>query len=274
MIEASGLWDKWVGAKTIITFCFTTLVLLLSSSPIFAYLAGDCIFCHDNKDSGSVRGISIELFMASSHAKDLTCLDCHRGVQDQSHETTYGSGIVNCVQCHPQINKHGNDSRIKNRPECYNCHTKHHILGKKKQTSSVHPEMLQKTCRSCHPNEAGKADALSWLPSITIDSHNKQDSSRSYRKNNCLGCHQGQAAHGEQRPLDKQNCYICHLNLAEHRTLLGYVHVKADLETQPISFVAAIIYVLSLGFLFWGGLRLYINRFTNKRYRRQGESHC
>jgi len=109
--------------------------------------------------------------------------------------------------------------------------------------------------------ECDQKDFLSFLPSLTIASHSKQDFSQPAEKDDCLGCHQGQAAHGEQIPLTGQNCSLCHLPLKKQAPLVGYLHLKADKKIQPVSFVIAIFYMVALIFLVWGGFRFFINKF-------------
>jgi hypothetical protein len=143
----------------------------------------------------------------------------------------------------------------------------HGILEKENALSSVYPENLKETCKKCHPVECGQTDYLSWLPSIQIASHKKQDFSRAYEKGNCLGCHQGMAAHGEEEPINDQGCYTCHLYQKGQSRLWGYIHPRADFKKRPTIFVAAIISLLFLGFLLWGGFRFYIRKLFSKQKR-------
>jgi hypothetical protein len=63
---------------------------------------------------------------------------------------------------------------------------------------------------------------------VRIKSHPKQDFSGTYDKTNCLGCHQGAAAHGESGNINGQTCYKCHITPEGRGALLGHIHPKAD----------------------------------------------
>ena len=246
-------------------FYFLVLFIFFTAYNAWAYTPEDCNKCHKEGSTGSILHISIKEFNTSIHGRKITCQDCHASVKDEGHETMKGSGAVDCSECHEQENRHGSQSKTEDRPRCYSCHTKHGIFERDKEVSSVHPEQLKETCKGCHPVECGQTDYLSWLPSIQIATHKKQAFSRAYEKSNCLGCHQGMAAHGEEKPLNDQDCYKCHLSQKGQATLWGYIHTRADFKKQPVIFAAAIIYLVFLVVLSWGGLRFYIRKLSGKR---------
>jgi hypothetical protein len=246
-------------------FYFLGLLIFVMAYNTWAYTPEDCIKCHKEGSTGSKLHISIKEFNASIHGREITCQDCHAGVEDEGHETMKGSGAVVCGECHEQENRHGLQSKTEDRPRCYSCHTKHGIFKKDEEVSSVHPEHLKETCKGCHPVECGQTDYLSWLPSIQITSHKKQDFSRAYEKGDCLGCHQGMAAHGEEEPINDQDCYKCHLSQKGQARLWGYIHPRADFKKQPAIFASATIYLVSLGILLWGGFRFYIRKLSSKQ---------
>jgi hypothetical protein len=235
-------------------------IVLLLSQVMQAYEVEDCIFCHKLEGSESHLRISVEDLSHSVHGEEFPCLDCHAGIEDEEHMEITGSGRVDCGQCHEQENGHGLSGNTENRPQCFHCHTKHYILSKDNSASSVHPDNLIRTCRTCHPVSCGHTSAFSWLPSLKVASHGKRDFSQSYSKGNCVGCHQGNAAHGEEDPLNDQLCYLCHVPLGSQPLLAGYVHVKATAKDQPVSFAAGVIYAVVLALLLWGGFRYYITR--------------
>ena len=229
----------------------------------WAYSMGECVECHAEGRGGSALHLAVEEFEASVHGRgSVTCQDCHQGVKDDSHQHATGSGAVDCGQCHQQVNRHGSKTASDNRPQCWSCHTSHRILEKDDTSSSVHPNNLRETCRACHPVESGGADYLTWLPSVRIKSHPKQDFSGTYDRADCLGCHQGTAAHGESGNINGRTCYKCHLTPEGRGALLGYIHPRADLREQPATYAAAIVYQLSLAVLCWFGFRFLIHRFT------------
>jgi hypothetical protein len=119
---------------------------------------------------------------------------------------------------------------------------------------------LKQTCGNCHALQSGDTGYLSWLPAVRIKSHPKEDFSRDYSDINCIGCHQGNAAHGETRPMDDQDCYRCHITPQGDSLLYGYFHPQADAEKQPTVFAAAMIYQFCLAFLVWRGVRFLIRK--------------
>ncbi len=148
---------------------------------------------------------------------------------------------------------------------CRDCHAKaldagHMVSGE----ASVDPARLKETCRRCHPAQCGTADYISWLPSLRATPHGKADFAGEYAKSDCLGCHQGKAAHGEDEPLNKRNCAICHMNRAGKGDLLGSFHPSADPTRQPSVFGAAVLYQIGLLVLLWGGFRFYSQQFSRK----------
>ena len=86
-----------------------------------SYTNEDCIECHR---TGSQEGgvyISIDDFNASVHAEEASCQECHTMVLDDDHQTTPGSGAVDCSSCHEQEIRHGKGSHSGTRPRCYSC---------------------------------------------------------------------------------------------------------------------------------------------------------
>ena len=240
------------------------VLLLLPSIEVGAYTDEDCIKCHDRAGQGSTLKMSVEQFNRSIHAVEFTCRDCHINVADDDHQEVVGSGAVNCKECHDKENRHGIGA-IDNRPRCFSCHTRHNIRSKDDQRASVHPDRLQLTCRACHPVQSGTAGYFAWFTSVQIASHPKQDFSRIYVSENCLGCHQGQAAHGETEPINDQNCYTCHLDGDGQNKLWGVIHPGAQLETQPGVFAAAVTYQLILVIMVFCGFRWLVRHFSERK---------
>lgn len=250
-------------------FCTLASLLLSAGGEAWSYTEEDCIRCHREGSSGSTFHISIREFKSSIHSRDeMTCQDCHADVKDKAHETTTGLGAVDCGRCHDQKNLHGLQSKTAdNCPQCYFCHTKHDILKKDNVMSSVNPANLKETCRSCHPRECGQTNLLSWLPSLQIASHKKEDFSRAYRRDNCLGCHQGKAAHGGREPVDARDCYKCHFPQNGQSRLFGYIHPDAHPDKHSGMFAVALLYLFLIFVLLVGGFVFYVQTFS---YKRQG----
>jgi len=236
-------------------------LILILPFEVGAYIDADCIKCHDRTGEGSTLKMSVEQFKRSIHADEAACQDCHINVVDDDHQEAVGSGAVNCKQCHDRENRHGIRA-IENRPRCFNCHTRHNIHSKDDSQASVHPDRLQQTCRACHPGQSGTAGYFAWLTSVQIASHPKQDFSQIYIKGNCLGCHQGQAAHGETEPINDQNCHACHLEDDGQNKLCGIIHSDAQIKTQPGVFAAAVTYQLALVIMVFGGFRWLVRCFS------------
>jgi hypothetical protein len=194
----------------------------------------------------------------------MTCQDCHTGVLNEDHVRIKGSGKVACNECHTQENRHGTGGEERQPPQCYACHTKHAIFGKDREISSVHPSRLKETCGDCHPVQCGETGYLGRLPSIRIASHNKQDFIQSYDRDNCLGCHQGQAAHGETWPIADHECYKCHLTSKGQEAMWGYIHPTADFRTQPAIFAAGVVYQFCILVLLLGGVRYCIRKLLKR----------
>lgn len=232
--------------------------------PAWAYTAEDCIKCHEEGSSKSMLHISIKEFKASIHGEETVCEDCHTSVKSEDHERRKGSGAVDCRECHEEENRHGLQSEGGRRPQCYSCHTRHSILEKDNPTSSIHPKRLKETCKICHKRECGEINYLSRLPSLQIASHKKEDFSKTFERTNCVGCHQGMAAHGEENQLNDEDCHKCHLTTAGQSRLMGYIHPTADREEQPETFAVAVVYQVVAVILLWGGLRFYVRRFSRK----------
>ncbi|MBN2063109.1 MAG: cytochrome c3 family protein [Deltaproteobacteria bacterium] len=245
-------------------------VLWPAAAQAHAYTQEECIKCHRKKGGISHLRISVEEFQASIHGRDLTCRDCHSGIDGEEHETVKDSGAVDCGQCHEQENRHGsNAGGEKDRPQCHSCHGKHGIIARNDMVPADYREQLISSCMACHPSECGDSGYVSWFPSLRIRSHKKQDFSMNYDMDNCTGCHQGGAAHGETEPLDSQNCHVCHMNMKGPIMLTGYTHPHADLRKQPVIFAAAFLYQMFILFILWGLVRYILSRFFSKS-RKQG----
>ena len=248
---------------------FLIIVLLLLPCNAFTYTMDDCIGCHGEGSKESRLHISISAFKDSIHGGEINCMDCHEGAISDEHELKNMPVAVDCGQCHEKDNQHGLSGKSKDRPKCYSCHGKHGILGKDNPSSRIHPEQLKYTCRGCHPAESGGAGYFSWFPSLQIKSHKKQDYSQNYDRSNCIGCHQGQTAHGETEPLDAQNCHTCHMAMKKRAAVMGYIHPKAELHHQPVTFFAAVLYQAFMLLTLWSLFRLISSRISGKSSKRR-----
>ena len=247
----------------LILIIFISSLVAVTAGTVGAYTPEDCIDCHGGKSQESALRIPVKVFQESIHAIEYTCLDCHTSVVDDSHQETIGSGAVDCVQCHEKVNHHGLQGP-ENRPKCYSCHTRHRIFAREDERSPVNPQQLRSTCQTCHPVECGQTDYLSFLPSLQISSHKKQDFGRDYSRYNCIGCHQGLAAHGQDETISEQDCYKCHLSRQGASLLMGYIHPEADRNRQPGIFIAAVMYQIAVVMLLFGGFGYFIRMFAGQ----------
>lgn len=241
-----------------VIFCITAVNFVSAEN------MDDCISCHHLNSVRSALHISGEGFKTSVHGEILSCRECHTGIMDESHQNTRGSGIVNCGGCHDVENRHGISAVDGKRPACYDCHTRHGILPKDDPFSTVHRSRLSVTCATCHPAASGQTDYLSWFPSRGIITHPKSDAGREYKKDNCLGCHQGRAAHGETALMSGDSCHVCHLEPDGQNALMGVMHPGAGGRNRGSVFTAAMIYQGFLISFLLGGVRFYIRKFSRK----------
>lgn len=226
-----------------------------------AYTDEECIACHRSGSDESDLQMSAEEYKASAHGDEIGCRECHTLVVDDAHQTTEGSGAVDCAACHEQENRHGMKGAVGDRPLCHDCHSRHNILSKEDPDSTVHAGQLPVTCGGCHPVSAGQTGFFSWFPSFQIASHAKADFGAAYTQDNCLGCHQGDGAHGESEPMNQQTCAKCHFSPDLDGAMWGRMHPEANLQTQPEVFAAASIYQV----LIIIGLVLFVGRRVRKR---------
>ena len=247
----------------LIVIILISILVSVTTGAAGAYTTEDCFDCHGEESQESSLKIPLRAFKTSAHAKELSCLDCHTGVVDDNHQETVGSGAVDCGQCHDQENRHGLQG-LENRPKCYSCHTRHRILASKNEHSSVNPEQLRHTCQTCHPIECGSKNYLSFLPSLQLSSHKKQDFAGNYSRLNCIGCHQGMASHGEDKIISEENCHTCHRSGQDASLLMGYIHPQADYYKQPGIFAAGVIYQIAAVILIIGGFGYYIRLLAGK----------
>ena len=233
----------------------------LASVSLFAYGPTECIECHSKVKGSSQLKIDPVVYQSSVHALGFTCTDCHRGIQSDYHISRTGSERVDCKVCHQQRNYHGGAiSENEIRPDCQQCHTRHGILRKSDPASTLHPDRISETCLKCHPQEAGETTYLSWFTDLRIESHNKQDLGSDYSMDNCLGCHQGQASHGDTKGLGEKSCSRCHMTAEGENALLGKMHPQADPDEQLGVFATAMGYQFVLIYIIWLGIRGFIRR--------------
>jgi len=227
---------------------------MLPGFKAWGYTEAECVECHRQGSDESKTYIDMKDYKSSVHSKEINCEDCHELIKDITH-TSEKAEIVDCQRCHEEPNLHAKDGSV----PCKSCHTPHRIYPVSDSRSSVNWKNLGDTCSKCHSLESKRKSALSFLTSFQIASHPKQNFAEVIDKNMCVGCHQGQAAHGETGPINDQQCSTCHMPLGKYSSiLLGDFHMGADWDKKPLSFVAGYINVfgsLALSVLFIMAIR-------------------
>jgi hypothetical protein len=151
---------------------------------------------------------------------------------------------VKCNGCHDKEQVHGTLGRV----TCRDCHGSHYIYKAGDFRSATHWKNLKRTCGRCHPGQSGTGGILSRLPFLRVVTHPKQDFSKRFDESMCVGCHQGKAAHGENKPVNEQGCYTCHASMGKGRFLSRRFHVPTGSETRPADIVAGYLSLVALIF--------------------------
>ncbi len=235
----------------------------------------------------------------SIHAqKGLECVDCHQESDPNFHPRT-GYPPVDCRACHsatppegvyprdalerlvlkgikppPQESQkaegwaktiHGKawDEAHPAAPFCSHCHTAHYVRRSADPASAVHRDNLGATCGTCHVDQVRAYDVGGLLARFRLGGHGKGDLANRYAVTECVACHQGEAAHGEET-VSGQRCPTCHrVPETKGGVELSSFHIKPAAANQPGS--RALRWVYGLGF--WGvvaagGLVAFLLGFT------------
>ncbi|MDM8557120.1 cytochrome c3 family protein [Desulfococcaceae bacterium HSG7] len=162
------------------------------------------------------------------------CIECHRsGSEDSSLHISVKEY---------KASAHGQEVT------CMECHTK--VLDEEHESEEGTGAV---TCRECHPVESGKVSFWVRFSSFSVDSHNKGDFGNMYEKDNCLGCHQGAGAHGEEEPINELQCHKCHLEPDAKGAMWGDMHPNTD--KKPAMMVSATLYLFLFAGMFIIALR-------------------
>jgi hypothetical protein len=164
-------------------------------------------------------------FSAWGYAQD-ECLECHR---------PGGSSSLMIDAALYMSSVHAKEGII-----CSDCHTS--ITGDEHFSTKGQGKA---DCGSCHPEQIKSPDVPYMLTAFHIVSHPKQDAAMAADKTMCVGCHQGQAAHGEKIAVNKQNCYKCHSPFDKNSVLFGYIH-NTGWKNRPAIVVSTFISLAGL----------------------------
>jgi len=223
--------------------------------------------------SGILRNLHVDLpgYVLSTHGqKGIECVDCHADADPNFHPRT-GYAQVDCRVCHaekppegafpPDALKRLEAKGIKPPPKeswkaegwaktkhakawaegnpaapfCSHCHTAHYQRKSADPASTVNREHLAETCGLCHADQVRSYDVGGVLARFRIGAHGKGDLSNRYSVCECLGCHQGEAAHGEET-VTGQACPTCHRVPEEPDAVeFASLHIKPLAADQPLS---------------------------------------
>jgi len=224
-------------------------------------------------ESGILRDLHVDLqgYVQSIHAqKGIECVDCHADADPNFHPRT-GYKKVDCRACHAETPPEGvfppdalqrlqakgiqpppkesrkAESWAKTKhakawtegnpaaPFCSHCHTAHYQRRSADPESTVSAGRLAETCGVCHVDQVRSYDVGGLLARFRIGAHGKGDLSSRYSVCECVGCHQGEAAHGEET-VTGQACPTCHRVPEELEAVeLASLHIKPLASDQPLS---------------------------------------
>ncbi|MFC1533614.1 cytochrome c3 family protein [Thermodesulfobacteriota bacterium] len=143
-------------------------------------------------------------------------------------QTLFAYTGEDCIRCHKtgswesrlQISLEGYESSVHGEElACKYCHSGITDEGHKTREGSGRVD-----CGQCHEQQDRQRGFLPGLVSLQAKTHGKQDFSRDYDRGDCLGCHQGRAAHGEKTAINDRNCHKCHMPPDDQDPLLGSIH--------------------------------------------------
>lgn len=289
-------------------FIFTIFFLKASFSTTFNNK--DCLRCHNDPklvmsdQRGRLESITVDslLFARTLHGVHLLCVDCHIDADTTAHPNT-GYTDVNCLACHSNLtgfyppnsketlqkkglkipdkkmvgekylqSSHGQAllNGDPDAPQCYDCHTQHYVKPKVDPKSSIHPLNLARVCMPCHEEGIEPAGFMNRLASFKIEGHRKENLAEKYVESNCQGCHYGDAAHGEDAPVDL-TCPRCHISKqASKKVIFRPLHTNAPSDKQPIPHITASLYWILSPFAV-GGALIFIGVILFKKYRIKDE---
>lgn len=236
--------------------------------------------------NGVLRSLHVDLpgYLLSTHGqKGIECVDCHADADPNFHPRT-GYAQVDCRACHAETPPEGvfppgalqrlDAKGIKRPPKeawkaegwaktkhakaweegnpaapsCAHCHTAHYQRSSSDPASTVHRRNLAATCGLCHVDQVRAYDVGGLLARFRVGGHGKGDLSNRYSISECLGCHQGEGAHGEET-VTGQTCPTCHRVPAEPGALtVTSLHIRPQAADQPLAWALRWGYTA----LFWG----------------------
>ncbi len=258
--------DMKANRAPIFLLFFTASLLLQAHQG--EYKDQDCLICHGEPNihqilsDGKTRSLYVnpdEWDADVHHRGRMTCVDCHVNA-DPAFHFREGQIDVDCAQCHRQEeeeylkNVHFDYQPVlpgRELPQCYHCHTRHHILRYDDPASSIHEKNIGATCVECHP-EVMVEGILKGTSLGKISGHRKGDLSEKFDMMVCTSCHYQDSAHGAKRVVD-DFCSRCHDVNADTGPVMGPTHLNSMKWTAFNYTAAGLVFILVIGAgVFWG----------------------
>jgi formate dehydrogenase gamma subunit len=143
------------------------MILLMTSSSVFAQTDEECLMCHGEKDLTTTdeSGKEISLFVDYSFLQGsihggFECITCHSGVLAEPHETKPEK--VDCGTCHDNATRmffdgvHGKrfQQKFPSAPGCTHCHGYHNVKPVEDPESEAYRGNQPVLCGKCHSKPA------------------------------------------------------------------------------------------------------------------------
>lgn len=232
-----------------------------------------CLQCHGGlgfvvrEPSGRVQSLYVDgQSLAHSVHKDLTCQDCHSGIDRVPHDLSKVEP-PSCADCHPAeaelyaLSAHQPESAVDlDRPSCLYCHggNSHTISSPKAYTRNQELAI----CTRCHSNSAlmkkHEVD-VDAVKSYSDSFHGKAVRFGSEKAAICTDCH---SAHGVLPKADlassvnpaksPETCGRCHVGAAAKFAHSGVTHLALKVKESPVLRAEMSFFT----FLTWGILGL------------------
>lgn len=225
------------------------------SYPIDSSEVAVCLQCHSGvgfvvrKPSGRVQSLYVDgQALAHSVHKDLTCQDCHMGIDRVPHDLSKVEP-PSCGMCHSEeaelyaTSAHQPESAVDlDRPNCLYCHggNSHTVKSPKEYT---HEEELA-ICTRCHSNKA--LMVKHGVDPDAVESYNDSFHGKAVRFGSkdaaiCTDCH---SAHHVLPKADQestvstsqsaQTCAKCHKGAEAKFAQAGVTHLAIKVKESPI----------------------------------------
>ncbi|WP_292932644.1 cytochrome c3 family protein [Noviherbaspirillum sp.] len=132
--------------------------------------------CHEDQLEEYKDSIHGKEVLEKKNIKAAVCSDCHttHAVANTSADPTKLKITASCGNCHTDRYKsykstyHGQVTALgyAETGKCFDCHGSHGIQPKKNPDSKVNEKNLLKTCKQCHAEKKGRADATAGFVSF------------------------------------------------------------------------------------------------------------